>query len=161
MWNAPDGSGGGRRRLRLLPRSLGRRERRERKRERGFEKHPSTQAIDRTRSFRRGDLTLRALSPLTLNPGVGPDARTKHTVPIVIAVLGDVHFITVMGWDDTEGGVQTRIIAQLGSNWKPPLQPLQPRLDSALIRSLLSLRWHVAADSWPVLCGTEGRHPCV
>lgn len=85
----------------------GRRGRRERKRERGFEKHPSTQAIDRTRSLRRGDLTLRALSPLTLNLGVGPDARTKHTVPVVVAVLGDVHFITVMGWDDTEGGVQT------------------------------------------------------
>jgi len=76
----------------------GKRERRERKRERGFEKHPSSQAIDRTRSFRRGDLTLRALSPLTLNPGVGPDARTKRTVPTVAAVLGDVHFVTVMGW---------------------------------------------------------------
>ena len=47
---------GGRCRLRLLPQSQGRRERRERKRERGFEKHPSSQAID-TGPVRSGEVT--------------------------------------------------------------------------------------------------------
>lgn len=132
----------------------GRRGRRGRKRERGFEKHPSTQAIDKTRSLRRSDLTcglyLRSHSISALVRTREQSTRSPSSSPCLTTSTSS------RSWDGTTRREEFKLfIAQLGSD---SLTAASTAMDSALIRSLFSLRWRqdMPVDSWPGVLWDEG-----